>query len=92
MAPKPPTMTAPSTAAKRTGPCPGHDAVAGIVKSEHLLFLVIASADNAEMLHVEPAVRKPPYSAFCMMMVTEYGDDCVILFHDMILLGLRLRP
>jgi hypothetical protein len=47
---------------------------------------VIAFADNAEMFDVEPAFGEFADGGFGSVVVAEYGDNCVVLRHGMLLL------
>jgi hypothetical protein len=60
---------------------PEPDAIIRVVEADDIFLRVIALADNAEMLDVEPSVSERTNSGFGSVVARENRDDCVISVH-----------
>jgi hypothetical protein len=69
---------APQATPERTALAPEFNAVAGIVEPDHLLFGMVALADDTEVFHIEFGVGEILDRPLRLLMIGENGDQRVV--------------
>jgi hypothetical protein len=83
---------APQPAPDHTIRAPEPHPISGVVKADHVFLGVIALADNAEMLDVEPGISETADSSFGGVVAGKHRDDRIVPVHEEFFSGCLARP